>query len=180
MNERKIRQNRSFSVIAANTNSSQIFITRPAEENIWQRRGKTAGRPLEDPEFTETLREAGSGKVEAGDDFFNSFKYVQDLHEGNYSLALESGMSLLRKCKRADPTVYEKIHKGAVFYWLGMAAFLVHDYETAAFFFDSAVSEDIRAQKDPVNNPSPSFRFVLIEGDQLDQAALALVSVTQN
>jgi hypothetical protein len=65
------------------------------------------------------------------------------LRERNYSAALDQGINLLATCKQIDADAYRRIHKGTPFYWLGTAAFLVHDYQTATFLFDAAVSEDI-------------------------------------
>jgi hypothetical protein len=173
---------RSLRVVAASTNSSQVDVVdvMPEYESILKGQVASPVRSLDNPEFGEIFRKAGSGTIQDADAFFNSFKYVQDLWEGHHSHALESGMSLLNQCVKTDAALYEQIHKGTVFYWLGMAAFLVHDYETAVYFFDAAVSEDIRAGRDPIHDPSPSFRFILIEGDRQDQAAEALVMETQN
>jgi hypothetical protein len=81
--------------------------------------------------------------------------------------------------QKNDPGVYERIHKGTPFYWLGMAAFLVNDYETATFFFDAAVSQDIRAGTQPLGQSSPALRFIQVEGKQPGQAAQRLVLALQ-
>ena len=112
-------------------------------------------------------------------DFFGAFPYVQELIRGNYSAALHQGIGLLEKCQQLDPAAYKVIHKGTPFYWLGTAAFLVHDYQSALFFYDTAVSEDLRAHAHPVTNSTPGLRFIQIEGDQPEQAARALVQATQ-
>ena len=83
-------------------------------------------------------------------------------------------------CRQIDADAYRNIHKGIPFYWLGTAAFLVHDYQTATFFFDAAVSEDIRIGADPVNKSSPALRFIQVEGDQPQQAAKPLVIAMQS
>ena len=168
---------RSYSAITGGTYSSEIVVVPPLS-NTEQGSDTKLLYSLDDPTFTTMFNDAGSGSLADADKFFNSFSYVQHLREGNYSLTLENGVSLLTKCKITDPQLYDRIHKGAAFYWLGMAAFLVHDYETAVFFFDSAVSEDIRANKNPLKDSTPSFHFILIEEDQPAQAALALVMAT--
>ena len=99
---------------------------------------------------------------------------------GNYCAAFEQGIQLLYKCQSLASEAYVKVHKGTPFYWLGTAAFLKHDYEIAVFFFDAAVSEDLRISAHPVHNSTPSIRFILVEGDQPEQAALPLVRETQN
>ncbi len=111
--------------------------------------------------------------------FFGQFPYVDDLVSGNYSACFDEGCKLLRLCQQIAPEEYRKIHKGTAFYWLGTAAFLKYDYETAVFFYDAAVSEDLRIGADPVTNSTPSLRFIQIEADQPEQAALLLVEETQ-
>ena len=117
---------------------------------------------------------------EGGDDFFGHFLYVQELVNGNYSSALNHGLELLQLCQRLAPDAYERIHKGTPYYWLGMAAFLVHDYQTAAFFFDAGASEDLRFGADPIANSTPGLRFIQIDADQPGQAARQLVQATQS
>jgi hypothetical protein len=136
-------------------------------------------RNLGDTEFRSMFLKAASGQPGDADAFFGSFKYVADLLQGSSSMALDQGILLLEKCRQIDANAYRDIHKGTPFYWLGTAAFLVHDYQTATFFFDAAVSEDIRIGADPINKSTPALRFIQIEGDQPQQAARALVMATQ-
>lgn len=137
-------------------------------------------RNLGDAELRSMFLQAASGQPEDADAFFGRFKYVQDLFRGSHSAALDQGLSLLAKCKQIDVDAYRNIHKGTPFYWVGTAAFLVHDYQTATFFFDAAVSEDLRAGSDPVTKSTPALRFIQIEGDKPDQAAQPLVKAMQN
>lgn len=111
--------------------------------------------------------------------FFGQFAYVQELHQGNYSGAFDHGVQLLHLCRELAHDAYVKVHKGTPFYWLGTAAFQMHDYEIAVFFYDAAVSEDLRIGHDPVTHSSPSLRFIQVEGDQPEQAARPLVAATQ-
>jgi len=164
---------------ATNSSESVTLKVSAGQEKGWKGDSEIRVRRLEEAELAEMFRQAGAGTIEDADRFFNGFRYVWELQNGNYSLALDLGLSLLARVKTVDADIYDTIHKGTPLYWLGMAAFLVHDYQTATFFFDAAVSEDIRAGRDPVNSPTPSFRFILIEGDQPGQAAQALVMVTQ-
>jgi len=117
---------------------------------------------------------------QGGDIFFGQFQYVQDLLAGNYSSALNHGLELMQHCQRLAPEAYRRIHKGTPYYWLGMAAFLVYDYQTATFFFDAGASEDLRLGADPITNSTPGLRFIQIESDQPDQAARQLVQATQS
>jgi len=136
-------------------------------------------RDLTDEELRSMFLAAASGNTADANHFFGSFKYVHDLFNGNHSAALNQGLSLLTKCRSIDENAYARIHKGTAYYWLGTAAFLVHDYQTATFFYDAAVSEDLRAGNDPVNNSTPALRFIQIEGEQPHQAARPLVMATQ-
>ena len=136
-------------------------------------------RELGDAELRSMFLQAASGQTKDANDFFGRFKYVLDLFNGSYSAALDQGLGLLQKCKQIDAEAYRHIHKGTPFYWVGTAAFLVHDYQTAVFFFDAAVSEDIRAGAHPINNSTPALRFIQIEGDHPEQAAQPLVEAMQ-
>jgi hypothetical protein len=134
---------------------------------------------LTEAELREAFLAASNGPRENGNHFFNRFKYKTDLFDGDYAAALNQGLDLLIKCHAIDEEAYARIHKGSAYYWIGIAAFMVHDHELATFFFDASVSEDLRAGADPISNPSPSFYFLLVEGQQPAQAAKALVQVLQ-
>lgn len=136
-------------------------------------------RNLEDEEFRVMFLQTAQRGTQEANDFFGSFKYVYELFQGNYSEALNQGISLLNKCRSINNQSYEAIHKGTPFYWLGTAAYLVHDHETATFFYDAAVSEDLRAGADPVHNSTPALRFIQIEGEPREQAARQLVLAMQ-
>jgi hypothetical protein len=63
---------------------------------------------------------------------------------GNPSLVVRAGVRFLNRCKSLEPVEYDNRWKGTPFYWIGSAAFLAHDYETAAFLYDASASEDVR------------------------------------
>jgi len=134
---------------------------------------------LNEDELRQAFLAASNGTNLDANRFFNQFKYKNDLFAGNASAALNQGLDLLNRCHSIDETAFARIHKGTAYYWIGIAAFLVHEIELATFFFDASVAEDIRAGADPVKNPTPSIRFILIDGDPLEQAARQLVQVTQ-
>jgi len=94
--------------------------------------------------------------------------------------ALNRGVTFLRECRRLDPQAYERQHKGIPLYWLGIAAFLAHDFQTAVFLFDAAVSEDIRIGANPAASDSPALKFIYIRGDPPEQAARELVQKTES
>ena len=133
---------------------------------------------LTNDELRNMLIQAASAP-KAANDFFGRFPYVSELVGGHYSAAFDHGFALLHHCQEVAPEAYAKIHKGTPFYWLGTAAFLKHDYETAVFFYDAAVSEDLNIGADPISNSTPALRFIQIEGTQPEQAARPLVEATQ-
>lgn len=114
----------------------------PCEVNIVGEE-QSQWRKLDYKELRSVFLQAAAGEAKDADVFFNQFEYFQRLRERNYSAALDQGINLLATCKQIDADAYRRIHKGTPFYWLGTAAFLVHDYQTATFLFDAAVSEDI-------------------------------------
>lgn len=136
-------------------------------------------RNLSEDELRETFLTAVAGPREDHNAFFDGFKYVHDILRGDPSAGVDQGLHLLYSCLHIDSQAYEQIHKGTAFYWLGIGAYRVHDHELAAFFFDAAVSEDLRAGADPDTNPTPALRFIQIEGEPEEQAARVLVQLTQ-
>ncbi len=111
--------------------------------------------------------------------FFNSFGLGELLAAKYYSNCIFRGMKLLQKCKSLEPQVYSQIHKGTPYYWMGIGAFLMYDFERAVFFIDAAVSEDKRRGDDLDAGPSPAMLFLTINPDIEHQAALNLVLATQ-
>lgn len=109
--------------------------------------------------------------------WFSRFKFAYDAVNGNPHIALGQGLDLLNRCRALDEDAYKEIHKGGAFYWLGIASFLLHDYEMATFFFDAAVSEDIR-WGDGIK--TPAMLFMQLDGENPEQAAKQLTSDAQN
>jgi hypothetical protein len=130
-------------------------------------------------ELREAFLHAAAGPREGHNAFFNGFKYVHDILHGNPGAGVDQGIHLMTACRSIDNAAYSHVHKGSAFYWLGIGAFLVHDVEVAAFFFDAAVSEDLRAGADPETNPTPALRFLQVEGEPPEQAARDLVRLAQ-
>src|ERR1700747_652520 len=82
-------------------------------------------------------------------DFFETYRpYLAQLQHGLYSQAVKDGIRLLSEIKRLAPSEYEQTPKGTPFYFLGIAAFLSDDFQTAIFLFDAAVSEDLKHNSD--------------------------------
>lgn len=103
---------------------------------------------LTEEELKELLIKASQDPVVA-DRFFNSFIYVNELQTGNALNARTLGMELLSICNRLDPEAYKKINKGTPYYWLGTAACILEDYESAVFFYDAAATEDLKNGASP-------------------------------
>lgn len=124
-------------------------------------------------ELRRRLRSAQTNP-DLADEFFNSFHSKLLLENGRYLESLDLGLHLMNRCLGVDSAAYAAIHKGTGFYWLGTVAYLVHDLETAIYFFDAAIVEDLRYHASP-DHPSPAFRFILLEGENQNQAARQLV-----
>jgi len=137
-------------------------------------------RALSADELKSMLQNAANGGVAAANDFFNGFPFVRKLHDDhNYSAALREGMQTLAHCQSVDAQAYQAVHKGTPFYWLGTAAFLSYDYQTAVFFFDAAASEDLRAGHDPTERGTPALLFIQLDAGPQEQAARGLVEEAQ-
>lgn len=124
--------------------------------------------------FTEATRDNNSSTQ-----FFSRFRYVYELFNGNPYAAFNQGLDLLNKCQAIDPIAYSRMHKGTPFYWLGSATYLMNDFESMAFFLEAAVTEDITKNLDPQKR-TPAMKFILLEGELGDQAAIQLVKAAQN
>jgi hypothetical protein len=137
------------------------------------------GGDLPDDELADRLRTAARGDTKAADSFFSAFPYCKELSAGRYLAAFNHGISLLLKCQALDNDAYDKIHKGTPFYWLGTASFLLHDCQTAVFFYDAAVAEDLKAGVNPATGSTPALLFIQINSNQPNQAARDLVQLAQ-
>jgi hypothetical protein len=137
-------------------------------------------REVDDGELRQMIHAAVSGR-NTGDVFFDQFEYHFD---ENPFLTLTRGETLLEKCKEVAPNEYAKLHKGTPFYWLARAAFQVHDYETAAFYIDAAVSDDLRAADERGDDRStvstPAILFFLIDESVPEQASIDLVKILRS
>jgi len=134
---------------------------------------------LTETELRKALNENAFRKDDESRRWFSRFKFAHDAVNGNPYTALGQGLDLLNRCRWLDEKAYTEIHKGGAFYWLGIASFLVNEYEMATFFFDASVSEDIRWGDDHLKNPSPAMRFMRMDGEHPNQAARDLVRFAQ-
>ncbi len=130
-------------------------------------------------ELKSALIENAYRKDDESRRWFSRFKFASDAVNGNPHIALDQGLHLLNTCRALNEDAYKQIHKGGAFYWLGIASFLVNEYEMATFFFDASVSEDIRWGDNPKTNPTPAMLFMQLDGANPDQKAKKLTELAQ-
>lgn len=121
-------------------------------------------------EDSTTLRKASS-------DFFARFGLAQLIATGQFFQAMDKGEEILHLCHRLNQDLYSKMHKGLIFYFMGIAAYRIHAYSSAIYYIDAAVSEDLT--NEPDNHDSPSRLFLRLQGEENKQAAKALVQDAQ-
>jgi hypothetical protein len=99
--------------------------------------------------------------------------YAERLGNHQFPWAVEAGLNLLNAAQ-LDPTTYAT-PKGTPFYAMGIAAFASHDYQTATFFFDAAVSEDVKHY--PGDNDKPAILFMRLDKSKQGEAAQQVVDI---
>lgn len=114
-------------------------------------------------------------------DFWNRYnESPHDLIRNRQYLSLRDRLfGLLRACKSIDAIAFTKIAKGHPYYFIGIASYLLDDFQTAIYFFDAAVTEDLNGRVDPKTNPSPATRFLMLDGESDKQAAKQLTQYAQ-
>ena len=113
----------------------------------------------------------------ASSDFFARFGLFQLIATDQFFQAIDKGEAILHLCHRLNQELYTKMHKGLMFYFMGIAAYRIHAYASAIYYIDSAVSEDLKNEPDNYN--SPSRLFLRLEGEKDEQAAKVLVRDAQ-
>ena len=113
----------------------------------------------------------------ASSDFFARFGLGSLIGSGQFFQAMDRGEEILHFCHRLDQDLYSKMHKGLIFYFMGIAAYKIHAYASAIYYIDSAVSEDLKNEPDNYN--SPARLFLRLESERDEQAAKALVQDAQ-
>jgi len=131
---------------------------------------------IDDDELRSLLQEAATGDPVPAHDFFMHFQYNDFRDEGKFLQSLDNIIGVLRKLKSLDAQAYQRIHKGTPFYWGAIAAFLIHDYQSAAFFFDAAATED---RKNDPNPDTPALLFMKLNSQNPNQAAKDLTRATE-
>lgn len=126
---------------------------------------------LEEDEIKTQLQTAANekDKPQAARKFFRQFQYELDHFRRNYIGAIKNGIYILSLCKKLDSQSYVQIHKGRVFYWIAIAAFKINNFQTAAFFFDAAASEEMKNESD--KDDTPARLFMVLHGENPNQAA---------
>ena len=113
----------------------------------------------------------------ASSDFFARFGLGNLIMSNQFFEALNKGEEILHLCHRLNEGIYSKMHKGLLFYFMGIAAYRIHAYASAIYYIDSAVSEDLKNESENYN--SPSRLFLRLEGEKDEQAAKVIVQDAQ-
>jgi len=132
---------------------------------------------LKEQELSDLLSTLPEDDVQASGDFFARFGLGELVINNRFYEALERGHKLLHLCKRLNKDVYQYMHKGAPFYWMGMAAYRIHDFQSAVYYIDAAVSEEVKNYPD--NQNTPGRLFLRLEGEHSKQAAKYIVQGAQ-
>ncbi len=129
-------------------------------------------------EFENLVINVPQRDVFASGDFFARFNLGGLIHSKQYFEAINLGEQILHEIHRFDDSKFKDLHLGAPFYWMGMAAYYLHDYQSAIYYIDASVAEDIK--NDPLSNNTPSRLFLRLDGDANNQAAKEIVIKAQN
>jgi hypothetical protein len=132
--------------------------------------------PIDADELRSRFQAAATGDPVLAHKFFAKFRFIHHYGEKDYLAAFNSAIDILTELKGLDAQSYGIIHKGYIFYFSAISAFLLHDYQSATFFFDAAASEDMK--KDP-NPRTPSLLFMILDGENPNQAAQELTHIAE-
>lgn len=135
---------------------------------------------ISDAELLARLQSALASRASATDFWRALTDYpLTLLREGNVAQAQALLIEILRKCRSLAPQDYPNIHKGSPFYWLAISAFLLHDYQTAGFFLDATISEDLQWGAEAEKAPTPAMSFAMLEGGTLNPSAQKIVQAVE-
>lgn len=132
---------------------------------------------IDDDELRRKLQEAATGNPATAHNFFAQFDYNIYLRNQQFLLVQDRTIPLLQKLKQLDPDAYGIIHKGVPYYFTAISSFFLHNYAHAVYFFDTAVSEDLK------NHPgvrTPALMFLEMDGDPDNQAAKQLTQIAED
>ena len=136
------------------------------------------GALLTENEINEILNEIPDDEPQAASDFFVRFGLAPLYHQGKFFEALERGHEILHLIAKINPQKYAQMHKGYAFYFMGMAAYRLHDFQSAIFYIDATLSEDIK--NFPGDPNTPPHLFLRLDGNDPRQAAQPLTQGAQN
>lgn len=128
-------------------------------------------------ELRRRFQAAATGDTVLAHNFFAHFPFIAYYRKREYLSAFNSAIDILTNLKGLDIEAYGRIHKGYIFYFTAISAFLLHDFQSAAFFFDAAASEDIK--NDP-NPRAPALLFMILDSQNANQAAQELTNIAEN
>lgn len=127
-------------------------------------------------ELRRRFQTAATGDTVLAHDFFSHFPFIHHYQNKDYLSAFNSAIDILTELKRLDIQAYGRIHKGYIYYFTAISAFLLHDFQSAAFFFDAAASEDMKNDSNP---RAPSLLFMILDGQDPNQAAQELTQIAE-
>jgi hypothetical protein len=103
--------------------------------------------------------------------------YAEFLRGHQFPWVVDTAIDLLKQVRQSDLATYST-PKGTPFYVMGIAAFASHDYQTATFFFDAAVAEDVTHY--PGDNDKPALQFMRLDATKQEQAAKQIVEAVSD
>ncbi len=133
-------------------------------------------------EFKARYLEAADN-IENVTGFWNAYNQdpVSLLRNRQFLLLRDRLFGLLRACKRIDAQAFSRIHKGHPYYFIGISSYLLDDFQTAIYFFDAAVTEDVNSGASPFDeHMKPSILFLMLDSEAENQAARELTKYAQS
>ena len=127
-------------------------------------------------ELQKRFLEAATGNPKDARNFFTHLPFVVYYDKKDYLSAFNSAIDILTELKGFDIQAYERIHKGYIFYFTAISAFMLHDFQAATFFFDATAAEDM---KNAPGERTPSLLFMVLDGQNPNQAAQELTVIAE-
>lgn len=84
--------------------------------------------------LNQISQEQGEKLRLASSDFFARFGLQHLIRAGQFFQALDRGEEILHLCHRLNEDLYMKMHKGLLFYFMGIAAYRIHAYSSAIYY----------------------------------------------
>ena len=128
---------------------------------------------LDAEEFRKHFLKAATGSPKDAREFFTRLPFIFDYENKDYLASFNSAIDILTELKGLDTQAYERIHKGYIFYFTAISAFMLHDFQAATFFFDATAAEDM---KNALGERTPPLLFMNLDGNDPKQAAQELTA----